>query len=339
MFRVDGARVSQSTLKTISTNCNTLVEIGLSKCIGPKDADIVRLVTGCANLKIINLSCNDSVTDAVIAAIAASCRNLRCLKVESCCFVTEKSLQLLGSSCVVIEELDLTDCCGVNDTALNYLSGCSELKFLKLGLCDNISDKGLLYIASKCAKICELDLYRCPGIGDDGMRALSNGCKKLKKLNISYCNGLTDKGMVYIGRLEELFELEMRSLMRVTGVGLQAVAAGCKGLTEIDLKNCENIQDDGFRALAYFSKNMRQINLSHCGISDVALWMVMSSLPCLQDAKLVHLPKLSVGGFELALRACCIQLKKVKIHTSLKFSFSREMLQFLWSRGCKIRWD
>lgn len=339
VFRVDGARVCQSTFHTISTNRWSLVELGLSKCIGLGDFDITWLITGCANLKVLNLSCCGSVTDAAIAAIAGSCIKLRSLKLESCGSITEKSLELLSSSCLLLEELDLTDCCGINDMALNCLSRCTELKFLKLGLCNNISDKGLIYVASKCGKICELDLYRCPDVGDDGMAVLSIGCKRLKKLNVSYCSSLTDKGMEYIGRMEELCELEMRGLMNVMGAGLQTIAAGCRKLTELDLKHCGNIQDSGFWALAFYSKNMRQINLSCCAISEVGLWMIMSNLSCLQDAKLVHLPNVSVGGFEVALWACSLQLKKVKLEVSLKFSLSHEVLQLLWSRGCKVRWD
>ncbi|KNA07287.1 hypothetical protein SOVF_173260 [Spinacia oleracea] len=339
VFKADGARVSQATFQTITKNCTSLVEIGLSKCIGLRDIYIIQLVTGCCNLKTLNLSCCDAVTDDAVAAIAGSCKKLQCLKLESCGYVTEKNLQLLGSSCVLLEELDLTDCSGINDTALGFLSRCSELKLLKVGLCDNISEKGLFYIASNCSKICELDLYRCPNIGDEGMAALSNGCKKLKKLNISYCTSLTDKGMEYIGRLEELNVLEMRGLMSVTGVGLQAVAAGCKKLAVLDLKHCQNIQDSGFCALANHPNNIREISLCHCGISDAALWMVLSKLTCLQDANLVHLPNVSAKGFELALRACCIQLKKVKLLGYLKSSLSHELIQFLWSRGCKIRWD
>ncbi|GAB4835782.1 hypothetical protein Ancab_000698 [Ancistrocladus abbreviatus] len=335
---LDGARVSDH-FQSISIGCKSLVEIGLGKCSWLTDTIIRLLGTGCADLKILNLTCCDSITDASISAVVDSCRNLACVKLESCCLISEKSLEMLGSHCMLLEELDLTDCPGVNDKALNYLSRCSELLCLKLGLCTNISSKGLFYIASNCCKIRELDLYRCPGIGDEGLAALSSGCKKLKKLIVSYCNGLTDKGMEHISRLEQLSDLEMRGLQSVTSVGLAAIAAGCKKLSELDLKHCENIEDSGFWAVAYYSKNIRQINLSHCGISDVALCMVMGNLTCLQDAKLVHLINVSVGGFELALKACCGRLKKVKLLACLKFLISPEVLRTLAARGCRIRWD
>ncbi|KAF5945937.1 hypothetical protein HYC85_016165 [Camellia sinensis] len=328
-----------SSFQIISTNCKFLVDIGLSKCKGVTGTGLMLLVSANPNLKIINLTCCDSITDAAISAIAYSCRNLLCLKLESCNLLTEKSLESLGSCSLLLKELDLTDCSGVNDAGLNYLSKCSELLSLKLGLCTNISDKGLFYFASNCKKIHELDLYRCMGIGDDGLAALSSGCKKLKKLNLSYCNKVTDRGLQYLSHLKELSDLELRGIVKITSTGLTAVAAGCKSLSELDLKHCEYINDSGFWALAYYSRNLRQINLSYCTISDVGLCMLMGNLTRLQDAKLVNLTNVSVKGLELALRACCVRIKKVKLLTSFGFLLSPEILETLRARGCKIRWD
>ncbi|XWS42358.1 hypothetical protein CRYUN_Cryun16bG0007700 [Craigia yunnanensis] len=339
MIRIDGARISETSFEVISTNCKSLVEIGLSKCVGVTNVGILRLVSGCINLRILNLTCCHSITDAAISAIANSCRNLVCLKLETCNMITKKGLCQLGSFCLLLEEIDLTDCCGVNDKGLEYLSRCSELSCLKLGLCTNISDKGLFYIGSNCTKIHELDLYRCTGIGDDGLDALSRGCKKLKKLNLSYCNEVSDRGLGYIGRLEELSDLELRGLSKITGVGLEAVTVGCKRLADLDLKHCEKVGDSGFWALAYYSRNLRQINLSYCAISDMALCMVMGNLTRLQEAKLVRLGNVTVEGFELALRACCIRIKKVKLLAPLRFLLSSEILETLHARGCIIRWD
>lgn len=114
-IRLDRAPVSDSSFQTIGTNCKSLVEIGLSKCVGVTNMGIMQLVYGCVGLKIVNLTCCRFITDAAISALANSCRNLVSLKLEACDKVTEKSLDQLGSYCLRLEELDLTDCCGVND--------------------------------------------------------------------------------------------------------------------------------------------------------------------------------------------------------------------------------
>ncbi|KVH93520.1 F-box/LRR-repeat protein 3 isoform X4 [Cynara cardunculus var. scolymus] len=336
-IKVNGARVADSFFQIISANCLFLVEVGLSKCEGVNDVGIMQLVYGRPNLKMLDLTCCDDITDVAISAIASSCRKLLCLKLESCSLLTEKSFSYLGSSCHLLEELDLTEC-HVNDIGLDNLSKCSELRCLKLGICTDISDTGLSYIASHC-KIEELDLYRCSNVGDDGLRFLATGCKKMRKLNLSYCTKVTDKGMVYLGLLEELSDLELRSNGNVTDTGLIALASGCRKLSELDIKNCQNIGDAGFWSLAFYSWNLQQINLSYCSVSDVGLCMMMGNLTRLQDAKLVNLAKVSAKGYEVALRACCARLKKVKLIGSVRPLLTQELLQTLAANGCRVRWD
>lgn len=338
-IRLDGTQLSSTFFNAISIHCEYLVELGFSKCKGVTDANIIQLISRCSSLKVLNLTCCHSITDVAISKMASSCQKLMSLMLESCNMITERSLNQLGLYCSSLEELDLTDCCGVNDKGLECLSRCSQLLSLKLGLCTNITDKGLIKIGLNCKRIHELDLYRCLGIGDAGLEALSSGCKKLMKLNLSYCNKLTDKGMEYIGHLEELCNLEIRGLHNVTSVGLTAVAAGCKRLVDLDMKQCQNVDDSGFWALASYAHNLRQLNVGSCAVSDVGLCMMMGNLTCLQDAKLVNLNKVSVRGFELALRTCCLRIKKVKLHASLRFMLSSEILEILNAWGCRIRWD
>ncbi|PWA55128.1 F-box family protein [Artemisia annua] len=337
-IRVDGARVTDSFFQIISTNCLFLVEVGLSRCEGVNDLGIMQLAYGSPTLKILDLTCCNNLTDIAISAVAHSCTKLLCLKLESCSLLTEKSFTYLGSSCHSLEELDLTECC-VNDIGLKNLSKCLELRCLRLGICHDVSDKGLSYIASKCKNLQEIDLYRCLNVGDDGLGFIAGGCKKIRKLNLCYCTKITDKGLMYLSQLEELSDLEMRSITEVTGTGLSALASGCRKLLQLDIKHCGNIRDTGFWSLAYYSWNLQQINLSFCAISDVGLCMMMGNLTRLQDAKLVNLTNVTVRGYELALRACCTRLKKVKLLASLRPHLSAELLETLGASGCRIRWD
>ena len=65
----------------------------------------------------------------------------------------------------------------------------------------------------------------------------------------------------------------------------------------------------------------------------------MGNLTRLKDAKLLNPINVTVNGFELALRACCVRLKKVKLLTSLRFHLSQEIVEMLAARGCRVRWD
>ncbi|XP_068660575.1 F-box/LRR-repeat protein 3 [Aristolochia californica] len=334
-IRLDGLQLSYSVLQTIRHNCKSLVEIGLSKCKGVTDEGVGAIVTD--RLQSIDLTCCCAITDDAILAIAKTSKKLLSLGLESCSSITEAGLDRLATCCSSLKELDLTDC-NVNDSGLKCLSKCLELVALKLGLCPCISDKGLTCIGSNCKNLRELDFYRCTGIGDLGLASVASGCRRLRKLNICYCGQITDEGFKCLSLLEELSDLEMRNVMKVTGKGLAAVAVGCRRLAKLEMKRCYLVDDMGFLALAQYARNLRQINISYCPVSDVSLCVMLGNLRCLQDVKMEHLTRVSLEGFELGLRASCDRLKKVKLVTGLKNLLSRELMQLLDARGCKIKW-
>lgn len=334
---LDGFQGSYSILRFIDLNCPNLVVIGLSRCMGVTDEGIVELVSSCVSLRTLDLTCCHLLTDDALSAIADSCKQLKCLKLESCLLVSEKGFERIGTCCSLLQELDLTDC-SINDSVLEFVSRCSELIELKLGLCQKISDQGLFHIGSNCKKLQELDLYRCTGISDNGLAAIASGCRKLRKLNLCYCAQITDKGLKHLSCLEELSDLELRLLVKVSSVGLTAIATGCKSLVELDIKRCYSIDDMALRALVQHARNLRQINISYCPVSDAGLYFLLANMRCLQDVKLVHLTRVSLEGFELALRSCWDRLKKLKICCGLKYLLSLELIQILQARGCRIRW-
>jgi F-box/leucine-rich repeat protein 2/20 len=92
------------------------------------------------------------------------------------------------------------------------------------------------------------------------LASLANGCKKIKLLNLCYCNKITDTGLGHLGSLEELTNLELRCLVRITGIGISSIAIGCKSLIELDLKRCYSVDDAALGALARNAFNLRQVN-------------------------------------------------------------------------------
>ncbi|KAF3795745.1 F-box/LRR-repeat protein 3 [Nymphaea thermarum] len=335
-IRLDAWELYPEFLGNISRNCQCLSEIGLSKCAGVTDEGINNLTEHCKDLRVLDITCCHELTDAALAAIAHSCKNLRCLKMESCGLFTEKGLEKIGADRSFLHELDLTDC-SIDDVSLKHISKCRELQILKLGLCIDISDKGIACIGSSCKDLQELDLYRCVGISDDGLAALATGCKKLERINICYCIEITDIGLKHIANLSKLWELEMRGLIRVTCLGMAEMAHGFTSLAQLDIKRCYAITDRAIWALVQNSLNLRQINISYCRISDGALYALFSRLKCLQDVKMVHLTHVSLDGFRLALRASD-SVQKIKLLEGLKYLLPLDLIHKLQSRGCKIRW-
>jgi len=77
---------------------------------------------------------------------------------------------------------------------------------------------------------------------------------------LCYCNKITDSGLGHLGSLEELTNLELRCLVRITCIGISSIAIGCKSLIELDLKRCYSVDDASLGALARNALNLRQVN-------------------------------------------------------------------------------
>ncbi|XP_015897663.3 F-box/LRR-repeat protein 3 isoform X1 [Ziziphus jujuba] len=334
-LKLDGCLVTSAGLKAIGNWCVSLRELSLSKCSGVTDESLSPLVTKHRDLRKLDITCCRKITYVSIADITNSCTVLTSLRMESCTLVPREAFVLIGQRCHSLEEIDLTDN-EVDDEGLKSISRCSKLSSLKLGICLNITDKGVVDIGMRCSKLTELDLYRCTGITDLGTSAIAYGCPGLEMINISYCKDITDSSLRSLSKCSRLNTLESRGCPLITSLGLAAIAVGCKQLTKLDIKKCSNIDDTGMIPLAHFSQNLRQINLSYTSVTDVGL-LSLASISCLQSLTILHLNGLTPGGLAASLLVCG-GLTKVKLQACFKSLLPQALFEHLEARGCVIQW-
>ncbi|KAH7426582.1 hypothetical protein KP509_10G006900 [Ceratopteris richardii] len=334
-LHLDGCDMSLIDLGQIGKCCRDLEELSLSKCKGVRDAGLSAGVIGCPKLKSIDLTCCSGVTDKVLLSLGSSCTGLLKLKMESCCNFTEHGLKELCSSCELLEELDLTDS-SLNDAGLLAISNCRYLKVLRLGVCEDIHDTGLSYIALNCLDLRELDMYRSVNISDEAIGVICSHCIKLRSLNISYCTKITDAALFSIAKLLDLRVLELRGCIKVSLGGLCSVAKKCQNLEELDIKKCESMEEYAPLILAQCCKSLRQVNLSYCSATDEGI-VALAKGRCMQRMRLVHVRNVSVKGFSRLLLAG-ESLKKVKLLVQWKDSLPWQLIERVQARGCRLQW-
>ncbi|XP_047307705.1 F-box/LRR-repeat protein 3-like [Impatiens glandulifera] len=334
-IKLDWCIITCSGLDAIGNCCTSLREISLSKCSGVTDEGLSSLVKKCKDLEKLDITCCRKITYVSIANITNSCSSLTSLKMEACTLVPREAFVLIGEYCHLLEELDITDN-EIGDEGLKSISRCSKLVTLKLGLCLNITDQGLVHIGKGCTKLVELDLYRSAGVKDTGLLSIARGCTNLETINMSYCKDITDSSLISLSKCSKLNTLEIRGCSFITSTGLAAIAMGCRNLTKLDIKKCCSIDDAGMITLAHFSQYLRLINLSYSSVTDIGL-LSLASISCLQSLTILHWKGLSANGLATALLACG-GLTKVKLHTSFKSLLSQLLFDHLEARGCVFHW-
>ncbi|CAN8257469.1 unnamed protein product [Cochlearia groenlandica] len=334
-IRLDGCSVTSDGLKAIGTMCNSLKEVSLSKCVSVTDEGLSSLVMKLKDLKKLDITCCRKLSGVSITQVANSCPLLVSLKMESCSLVSREAFWLIGQKCRLLEELDLTDN-EIDDEGLQSISSCLSLSSLKLGICLNITDKGISYIGMGCSDLRELDLYRSVGVTDVGVSSIAQGCFHLETINMSYCKDITDKSLISLSKCSLLQTFESRGCPNITSQGLAAIAVRCKRLAKVDLKKCPYINDSGLLTLAHCSQSLKQISVSETGVTDVGL-VALANIGCLQNIAVVNTSGLSARGVAAALLGCG-GIRKVKLHASLRTILPASIIQHLEARGCAFIW-
>lgn len=334
-IKLDGLLVTCSGIKAIGKWFSSLKEMSLSKCSGVTDEVLSLLVQAHEQLRKLDITCCRKITYVSVDSITNSCSALTSLRMECCDLVAKDAFVLIGDRCRHLEELDVT-CNEICNEGLKSISGCPKISSLKLGLCPNINDHGLAYVARGCARLRELDLYRCSDISDMGIEEIAHGCPELEIINIAYNDKISDTSLISLSKCSSLKELEIRGCHSVSSIGLSAIAKGCRQLRVLDVKKCIKINDNGMLSLARHSQNLKQINLSYCSVTDVG-FMALSSINSLQTITILHLSGLTANGLAAALLACR-GLRKVKLHNSFRSLLPGSLVDYMETHGCVFHW-
>ncbi|KAH3824550.1 hypothetical protein DPMN_126387 [Dreissena polymorpha] len=99
-----------------------------------------------------------------------------------------------------LRSLDLTACKKLTDVGLMQTIKFAELRFLGLGILNDLSDEGLICLVYQNPSLEELDVIQCNNITDDSIEVVTRHLKRLRVLNVKACSQLTDRSVGHIKR-------------------------------------------------------------------------------------------------------------------------------------------
>ncbi|KAJ5684389.1 uncharacterized protein N7477_000734 [Penicillium maclennaniae] len=144
-----------------------------------------------------------------------------------------------------LEEMDLTRCTTITDQGFQHWGNARFTRLRKLCLadCTYLTDNAIVHLTNAAKQLQELDLSFCCALSDTATEVLALQCSNLKSLNMSFCgSAISDPSLRSIGlHLLSLNYLSVRGCVRVTGVGVEAVAEGCHQLQIFDVSQCKNL--------------------------------------------------------------------------------------------------
>jgi len=280
-------RITDIGMRYIASSCPNLKTICISDT-GVRDQGLMALaplmtqqgIVGCPNLTHINLNdtlvmdigvttfatrlgaglesiylANTQISDPSVQAIGNNCPNLKKIWLATRP-ITDVGVQALARGCPLLEDLDLGVCQSVTDTGLlelvptDHHRGCPNLTKIKLAA-TQITDTGMTALANACRNLTELELFFTT-IGDESLTAFGNNCHNLKKINLRSTR-ITDAGI--------------SALIPRPGQQGQPSHPGCPNLTVIFLDETE-VTNDGVYGLVEGCQNLTTIQVFRTNVTD-----------------------------------------------------------------------
>ncbi|VAH13344.1 unnamed protein product [Triticum turgidum subsp. durum] len=168
------------------------------------------------------------ILSLLIRSFICSSPQLSILSIQSSPGVTDRSMLTVASCCPILTELDISYCYEVSYKSLEVIGqNCPNLVVLKRSIFNWLD-------SSEHARTVPAEYLRaCPQDGDREATAISRSMPKLKQLVLRFA--------------------------KLSGVGLNSIAEGCKELEVLDLFGCANLTSRGIEQAAANLKNLETL--------------------------------------------------------------------------------
>ncbi|KAL9362841.1 hypothetical protein Peur_045626 [Populus x canadensis] len=239
--------IEDEHLEVLQSKCfdslQKLESLNLNGCQKISDKGIEAITSTCSKLKVFSIYWNVRVTDIGIKHVVENCKQIVDLNLSGCKNISDKALQLIAENYQELESLNLTRCIKLTDGGLQQiLSKCSFLQSLNLYALSSFTDKAYKKISS-LPHLEFLDLCGAQNLSDEGLSCIAK-CKNIVSLNLTWCVRVTDVGVVAIA--EGCTSLEFLSLFGIVGVTdkcLEVLSRFCSNtVTTLDVNGCIGIK-------------------------------------------------------------------------------------------------
>lgn len=199
----------------------------------------------------------------------------------------------VGSSCPNLRTLDLRRCQHVtNQIVRNVLELCTQLEMLRVDGCAKISDSAFISktVLPGLLSLRELSLGECSQISSGGLTDhIITGAPQLKILGLAFCDCVVTNSVA----TKLLYDCNLESL---------------------DLSFCSQITDAPFHEGRNL-ESLRHVNLTQVSVTDVAIQLLASQAPLLEELDAGYSLKLTDASV-LAVVDGCPQLRRICVRNT-----------------------
>ena len=205
-------------------------------------------------------------SDIAVCALARDCSALLRIDLAGSQLIGGASINALAASCPLLEEVQLPGIQELNSFFSWRITSQREL----------VKEENIVRLANGCPHLAVLR-GPCSTFGDDALRALAQSCLQLRELTITPCPEMRVSDMGLVALAAHCHELRVLDLTggtsdeaskayMVSDHGVMAIARGCTALERANFRCYAGLTDESITTLASCCSNLLELNVGGCGL-------------------------------------------------------------------------
>lgn len=228
----DCIRVTDEGLASAASASRGLRRLDCCNCMQVSDGGVMALGDACPQLESLSIRGCLRVSDVAILSVLVGCPHLSHLNVAG---LKSVCLSLANNGHPKLQSLNVSNCGGFDDVALEQIARFGKLQSLTAYANTKITDVGLQAVAS-CTNLTALSLARCPQVSDSGVIKIATACRRLRHINVDFCPRVSDTSLTFIADYNgELQHLSLRGCAKISALGVKCVLKHCPWLNSLDV--------------------------------------------------------------------------------------------------------
>ena len=207
-------------------------------------------------------------------------KQMRILEFKQCMHITNQLMEFIGLYCTQLEFLAIKDCINITDAGvLGIVQRCNRIQVFQLNGA-SVTKLGVCSISEYCYNLKALVISDCKKMYCEDLGDVSKTFKRLKYLDISSnWERISDKGIQLLAKNYNLLEyLNISELSNISDIALFAIADYCRNIVSLNIQGCSGVTQKGITYVIDKCLMITEIYLQRSQMDKLFAWDPMKRI-------------------------------------------------------------
>jgi hypothetical protein len=176
--------------------------------------------------------------------------------------VTDAAVLQVADFCEFLQSLNLRGCKSITGMGFTFLKQATSLTRLKVGGCDQISERAFADTIVGLSNLTKLDASDLDGLSDSSVEIMLSSCPKLKSVNVNNNMMLTSKTLDCFARYGQgIASLSIGGNANFDDEAMKNMLVHAESLIKLKMSGCVSLTDATLQSITHYGAALEYLDI------------------------------------------------------------------------------